>query len=66
MRQSLSRRWELGYAASAVLDLFGFGALVLSVIMEIPKIALQGRLPSVAGSIPTGESAKLRETDGCS
>lgn len=28
------RRWEFGHAASAVLDLIGFGALVLSVIVE--------------------------------
>jgi hypothetical protein len=33
------RQWELGHAASAVLDLVGFGALVLSVVLETPKSA---------------------------
>jgi hypothetical protein len=31
------RQWELGHATSAVLDLIGFGALVLSVVLDRPK-----------------------------
>lgn len=31
------RQWEYGHAASAVLDLIGFGALVLSVLLETEK-----------------------------
>ena len=33
------RRWEYGHAASAIMDLAGFGALVLSVLLETPKHA---------------------------
>ena len=29
--------WEWGHAVSAMLDLVGFGALVLSVILDTPK-----------------------------
>ncbi len=36
------RQWEFWHAASAVLDLIGFGALVLSVVLETPKAASQG------------------------
>ena len=35
------RQWEFGHAASAVLDLVGFGALVLSVVVDTPKSASQ-------------------------
>jgi hypothetical protein len=35
------RQWEFGHAASAVLDLVGFGALVLSVVIDTPKSASQ-------------------------
>ncbi|HWQ52139.1 MAG TPA: hypothetical protein VN442_00545 [Bryobacteraceae bacterium] len=31
------RQWEFGHAASAVVDLIGFGALVLSVLIDTPK-----------------------------
>lgn len=31
------RQWELGHAASAILDLIGFGALVFSVILDTPR-----------------------------
>ncbi len=30
------RQWEFGHAASAVLDLIGFGAIVVSVLLETP------------------------------
>jgi hypothetical protein len=33
------RQWELGHAASAVLDLIGFGALVYSVILDTPRLS---------------------------
>ncbi|MGE5646594.1 MAG: hypothetical protein ACM336_12460 [Acidobacteriota bacterium] len=33
------RRWEFGHAASAVLDLIGFAALTLSIIVDTPKTA---------------------------
>lgn len=36
------RQWEFGHAASAILDLIGFGALVASVILETPAVATQG------------------------
>jgi hypothetical protein len=35
-------QWEFGHAASAILDLIGFGALVVSVILETPQVATQG------------------------
>jgi hypothetical protein len=35
------RQWEFGHAASAVLDLVGFGALVLSLVVDTPKSASQ-------------------------
>lgn len=35
------RQWEFGHAASAVLNLVGFGALVFSVVVDTPKSALQ-------------------------
>ncbi len=34
---NVRRQWEFGHAASAILDLIGFGALVLSEILETPK-----------------------------
>jgi hypothetical protein len=40
------RRWEIGHAASAVLDLIGFGALVLSVVVDTPKSTSQARAAS--------------------
>jgi hypothetical protein len=40
------RRWELGHAASAVLDLVGFGTLVLSILLETPKSASQANAAS--------------------
>jgi hypothetical protein len=38
---NVRRQWEIGHAVSAVLDLVGFGALVLSVVLDTPKTALQ-------------------------
>jgi len=35
------RQWEFGHAASAFLDLIGFGALVASVILETPEFATE-------------------------
>ena len=31
------RQWEFGHAASAILDLIGFGALLLSIILDTPR-----------------------------
>jgi hypothetical protein len=33
---AVRRQWEIAHAVSAVLDLIGFGALILSVILETP------------------------------
>jgi hypothetical protein len=35
------KQWEFGHAVSAILDLIGFGALVISVLLDTPKTAAQ-------------------------
>ena len=47
---AVRRQWELGHAASAVLDLIGFGALVLSVLLDTPQLASKKAEPSASGA----------------
>jgi hypothetical protein len=47
------RQWELGHATSAVLDMIGFGALILSVLLDKPG--------SHAGAAPAAPGTSQRE-----